>query len=224
MRRFKYPRTRHLPWSPGASKDDVIAEQVERFAGRRVIVSEKMDGENTTLYRDHVHARSIDGRHHPSRDWIKALHGRIAHEVPEGWRLCGENLYARHSIAYDALPSYFTLFSIWDADNRCLDWDTTVEWAQLLGLATVPVLYDGVFDEDWLRELEDELDLERCEGYVVRLADGFAFAEFGVSVAKWVRGHHVQTDQHWMHQEIVPNGLAPAPAPEPDPDQAGGEP
>lgn len=54
-------------------------------------------------------------RYTPSRDWIKALHGQIAHEIPEGWRLCGENLYARHSIAYDALPSYFTLFSIWDA-------------------------------------------------------------------------------------------------------------
>lgn len=209
MRRFKYPRTRHLPWSPGAGPDDLISEQVEHFVGQRVIVTEKMDGENTTLYRDHSHARSLDGRHHPSRTWLKAMHASIAHELPEGWRLCGENLYARHSIAYEALPSYFMLFSVWDADNRCLDWDSTVEWAELLGLETVPVLYDGVFDAEWLHGLDLDLDLDRCEGYVVRLASSFDYAEFGESVAKWVRPNHVQTDQHWMHQEVVPNGLAP---------------
>jgi hypothetical protein len=203
----KYPRTRHLPWSPGASDDDLIAEQIDAFVGQRVIVSEKMDGENTTLYRDLSHARSLDGRHHPSRDWLKNLHGQIAHEIPEGWRICGENLYARHSIIYEALPSYFMVFSIWDADNRCLDWDSTVEWAALLGLETVPVLYDGEFDLEGLQALE--IDLERCEGYVVRLASSFAYAEFGSSVAKWVRANHVQTDQHWMHAELVANGLAP---------------
>ncbi|HLT36887.1 MAG TPA: RNA ligase family protein [Enhygromyxa sp.] len=210
MGRYKYPRTRHLPWSPGASHDDLIASGVEPLVGQRVIVTEKMDGENTTLYPDHLHARSLDGRHHPSRDWIKALHGRIAHELPEGWRICGENLYARHSIVYDALPSYFMMFSVWDADNHCLDWDSTLEWAALLELDTVPVLYDGEFDLEWLRALDGELDLERCEGYVVRLASSFAYSDFGASVAKWVRANHVQTDQHWMHREVVPNSLAPA--------------
>lgn len=209
MGRYKYPRTRHLPWSPGASHDDLIADEVEAFVGQRVIVTEKMDGENTSLYRDHSHARSLDSRHHPSRNWVKGLHGSIAHEIPEGWRVCGENLYARHSVAYEALPSYFMLFSVWDADNRCLDWDSTLEWAELLGLETVPVLYDGVFDAQWLRELE--LDLERCEGYVVRLASSFRYAQFGASVAKWVRPNHVQTDQHWMHQAIIPNGIERAP-------------
>src|SRR5690554_4811700 len=112
MGRHKYPRTRHLPWSPGASHDDLVSREVESFVGQRIIVTEKMDGENTTLYRDHLHARSLDSRHHPSRDWVKALHGRIAHEIPERWRVCGENLYARHSIGYEALPSYFMLFSV----------------------------------------------------------------------------------------------------------------
>jgi hypothetical protein len=209
MQRFKYPRTRHLPWSPGASQDDLIADSCEAFVGQRVIVTEKMDGENTTLYRDHSHARSLDSRHHPSRDWLKGLHGSIAHEIPEGWRVCGENLYARHSIAYEGLPSYFMVFSVWDANNCCLDWDSTVEWADLLGLATVPILYDGAFDLEWLQALDGELDLDRREGYVVRLASSFAYADFGASVAKWVRANHVQTDEHWMHQEVVPNGLAP---------------
>lgn len=205
MRRFKYPRTRHLPWSPGASNDDLIAQGTEPFVGRRVIVSEKMDGENTTLYRDHIHARSVDSRHHPSRDWVKALHGRVAFQIPEGWRLCGENLYAVHSVPYETLPSYFMLFSIWDESNRCVGWDETLEWAELLGVRTVPVLYDGVFDPAWFDGFDCDTDV--CEGYVVRLAEGFRFEEFGNSVAKWVRKDHVQTDEHWMHKEVVPNGL-----------------
>jgi hypothetical protein len=205
MKRFKYPRTRHLPWSPGATHDDLIHRGVEPFIDRRVVVTEKMDGENTTLYADHLHARSIDSRHHPSRDWVKALHGRVAFQIPEGWRVCGENLYAVHSLAYTDLPSYFMVFSVWDADNRCLSWDDTLEWAELLGLHTVPVLYDGPFDLAWFEALDVDTDVH--EGYVVRLADSFAFDEFGTSVAKWVRAGHVQTDEHWMHQEVVPNGL-----------------
>ncbi|MCA9494357.1 MAG: RNA ligase family protein [Myxococcales bacterium] len=207
--RVRYPRTVHLPWSPGATEDDVRAQHLADLGGREVVVTEKMDGENTTMYRDHMHARSLDSRHHPSRNWIKALHGRVAHSIPERWRVCGENLYARHSIAYTELPSYFMLFSVWDEHDRCLDWDSTVEWAQLLELDLVPVLYDGIFDRAWFDSLE--LDLERREGYVVRLASSFDRQDFGVSVAKWVRAGHVQTDTHWMHAAVVANGLAEEP-------------
>ena len=36
--------------------------------GKQVIVTEKMDGENTSMYRHRIHARSIDSLPHPSRD------------------------------------------------------------------------------------------------------------------------------------------------------------
>ncbi|MCP4498573.1 MAG: RNA ligase family protein [Deltaproteobacteria bacterium] len=118
--RVKYPRTRHLPWSPRASSDDVHLTTTRIFQNAEVVVTEKMDGENTTLYSDFSHARSLDGRHHDFRNWVKALQGRIGHQIPAGWRLCGENLFERHSISYEALPSYFLLFSIWNDDNLCL--------------------------------------------------------------------------------------------------------
>jgi len=168
-------------------------------------VTEKMDGENTTLYRDGMHARSVDSRHHASRDWVKQLHGRIAHENPEGWRLCGENVYARHSVSYDSLESYFFVFSILTAANEALSWSETREWADLLGLAVVPVLYEGAWDAKWVRALQ--LDTAKQEGYVVRLAERIAFESFTESLAKWARRGHVQTSQHWMSMEIVPNGL-----------------
>ena len=201
----KYPRTRHLPWSLGTTNDDVKVKDLSHFDGREVVVTEKMDGENTTMYRDHIHARSLDSRHHPSRSWVKALHQSVAHNIPLGWRVCGENLYAKHSVGYDDLNSYFMVFSIWDEDNKALSWDETVEYSELLGLETVPVLWRGEWDEKVIRSVK--VDTESSEGYVVRYADSFHYDEFGVSLAKWVRENHVQTETHWMHQQVVPNGL-----------------
>lgn len=203
----KYPRTPHLPWSKGGTSDDAYLFDVDHFAGKEVVVTEKMDGENTTMYRDAIHARSLDSQHHPSRDWVKALHGMIATELPEHWRFCGENVYAQHSIVYQELSSYFYLFSVWNEENVALSWDETLEWANLLSLETVPVLYRGVYDSNVIDELTDAIDTNTQEGYVIRLAERFQFEAFGRSIAKWVRKGHVQTDQHWMHAPVVPNGL-----------------
>lgn len=204
--RYKYPRTPHLPWSPGATKDDVRCISTEIFTDKRVVITEKMDGENTTLYTDHIHARSIDSRHHPSRDWVKQLHASMAHEIPFDWRICGENLYAQHSIVYDQLKSYFYGFSIWNDKNLCLGWNETLEWFDILGIATPPILYQGLWDETLVQSID--VDVKTVEGYVVRVEDSFSYSQFGLSVAKWVRPGHVQSDKHWMHSEIKPNGLA----------------
>lgn len=202
----KYPRTPHLPWSPGATSDDVFLADTHTFWECEVVVTEKMDGENTSMYTNYIHARSIDSKHHPSRTWVKAFHGSIAHAIPAGWRLCGENLYARHSIAYDNLPSYFVLFSVWDEHNRALSWDDTLQWAERLGMAVPKQLYRGVWNEQALRSIA--VDTESCEGYVLRTVQGFAYQHFHEHVAKWVRAKHVQTDTHWMYAPVVPNGLA----------------
>lgn len=208
--RVKYPRTWHLPWSPGIHSDDRVMPSIERFIGRRVIVHEKLDGENTTMYADYIHARSVDGRHHPSRDWVKGLWGRLAHDIPPDWRVCCENLFARHSIAYDNLQSYAYGFSVWNERNECLPWDDTKEWLDLLGIAPCPVIYDGLFDERLIRGLYDERrDWATREGYVMRIADGFSYGQYRHCVGKYVRRGHVQTTKHWMHgQPIEQNRLA----------------
>lgn len=207
--RVHYPRTPHLPWSPGASSDDVRVGGMSGLVGREVVVTEKLDGENTTMYPDGLHARSLDSAHHPSRAWIKALHGRIARSIPPGRRVCGENLYARHSIAYPDLESWFYAFSVWDGDH-CLDWDRTVRFTRRLGVPVPPVLWRGTFDERSLRALR--LDTAQREGYVVRTVEGFPREEFAHRVAKWVRPRHVQTDEHWMLAPVVANELSPVAA------------
>lgn len=205
--RQKYPTTPHMPFSPGVSREDKVLRSLAHFHGKEVVISSKRDGENTNLYKDGFHAKSVDSRHHPSRDWVAGWHAQFAYDIPEGWRICGENLYARHSLGYTNLTSYFEGFSIWDETNTALDWDSTLEMFELLGIVPVPVKWRGVFDEKVIHQLVRELNTEQEEGLVMRLAGRFRFEDFAMSLAKWVRKDHVQTDEHWMHAAIVPNQL-----------------
>lgn len=205
----KYPRTSHLPWSPGMSDDDRVIPSMDRLAGSQVVATIKMDGENTTMYRDYIHARSLDGRTHPSRNWVKQFHATVRHDIPDGWRVCGENLYARHSISYNQLPGYFMMFSIWNDRNECLSWDDTVEWSQLLNIPLVKVVFDGMYDDYQLNQTAVQLTNGGGgdEGLVVRVKEQFNYADFPIAVAKYVRKNHVHTHGHWMREMIVPNGL-----------------
>lgn len=209
--KVKYPRTFHCPWSPGIHDDDRVIPSMKAFEGRRVIVTEKMDGENTSVYFDGTyHARSVECESHPSQSWARARSAEFAYELPYRWRVNLENVFAKHSIGYHYLPDYLLGFALWNEKNRCLSWDETVEWFELLGITPVRVLYDGIYDEAAIRALYDEKrDWERCEGYVIRVADEFDFAQFHSHVAKFVRTGHVQTNKHWKHgQRVIPNGLA----------------
>lgn len=202
--RVKYPRTYHLPWSPSPSSDDRVMADLSGLTGP-LVATIKMDGENTTCYRDYLHARSLEYESHPSRDRMKAFHAQWAHEIPEGWRICGENLYARHSIAYLNLHHFFQVFSIWNDKNVCLSWEDTVEWCALLGLHHVPVMarFEGELPQGTTPPSTHHGDA--VEGFVVRVARAFNYGEFRKVVGKWVRKNHVQTHGHWMRQAVVPN-------------------
>lgn len=217
----KYPRTFHLPWSPNVTDDDrmlpndrIFYEYADALMASKkphqVVVTLKMDGENTTWYRDYMHARSLEYEPHPSRDRVKAMWAERCYDIPDGWRLCGENLYALHSVLYDDLPSYFMVFSLWNDKNECMPWAETEEWAALLGLPTVPVIYRGSYSEEAV-EAAFAPHRERHEGYVVRLANRFHYRDFQLSVGKWVRKGHLQTHGGWMRQQLTPNQLARTP-------------
>ena len=213
MKRFKYPRTFHLPWSLGATSDDKThsLEMIESiFSGKEVIVTEKLDGENSTIYPDgYSHARSVNSAHHPSRSQLKSLTAKISYNIPQGFRICGENVFAEHSISYDKLEAFFYVFSIFEGET-CLSWADTEEYSELLGIPTVPVLYRGKWNAQKVQESWNGVSTlgDTSEGYVVRLASSFSFQNFGKSAAKYVRANHVQTDTHWMHQTLKPNKLS----------------
>lgn len=238
----KYPRTWHLPWSESISSDDNWLADCRHFEGREVVITEKLDGENTTMYHDYIHARSIDSLSHPCRTRVRSTWGAIRHEIPDGWRITGENLEAAHSIWYLDLDeqvgkhSLFYCFGIYD-NGICLSWDETLSYCEMLGLFPPPEFYRGPWNEKRIRKLWDDrnhrsafttvhtpqnhqvppLPWEKFgssllpmspttgEGYVVRAVDSFPEDEFPISVAKFVRKNHVQTDGFWMSKPVLPN-------------------
>ena len=204
--RYKYPRTYHLPFSPGFTSDDKVLKDDSQFYGKRVVVTEKMDGENTSIYNDGCHARSIDSQHKPYHSWLLNNMYNFIYDIPDNFRICGEYLYAKHSIGYDNLPSYFLAFSVWEND-RCLNWEDTKEFCEALNIAMVPILYEGVYDSDLINKIASEAVLRGSEGIVVRVWDEFKYDDFSKSIAKYVRPNHVQTDKHWSQGIIEKNGL-----------------
>jgi hypothetical protein len=230
MDRTKYPRTFNLPWSGSESSDDVWWKDTSNLRNTEVVVTEKMDGECTTIYSDgFVHARSVDSKHHASRSWIKSLAAGICHRLPKGHRVCGENLFAWHSIFYTELPTYFLVFGVYEGDY-CLSWSEVEDVADDLALPTVPVIWRGIWDEEHVKGLwkgkgafptfaskidpaerqpQYPEDFEPCEaeGYVVRSTSMFPIGHFKTLAAKYVRPKHVTTDQNWMQRSVIRNLL-----------------
>ena len=207
----KYPHTPHLPWSPGFdAQEDMVLMSTDHWEGTEVVITEKMDGEGTSIYRDNFHARSTTYAPHPSRSRMRAIWGSIRHDIPASWKICGENVSAVHSIKYTELPSYFLVFSIWEKEVA-YSWDETVLYSQLLGLDTVPVLWRGTWDKDKCHEVIKSLDLTKQEGIVIRPAGTFEWKfidnPWWSPLGKWVRKGHVTTDEHWMNKPVEWNGL-----------------
>jgi len=211
----KYNRTFHLPYSPGMNRDDRMMTDTNIFRGKKIMICEKLDGENTSCYTDRITARSLETSNHPSRNWVKNLWAQFSYNIPIGWRVCGENMYAKHAIHYskkngNALDTFFYMFSIWDDKNMCLSWDETVEWAELLELTLVPVYYYGVYDIDIITKLNKKMEAspDIVEGYVIRLAREYHYSEFRNVCGKYVRKNHVQNNHgHWTTQKIIKNEL-----------------
>ncbi len=208
MDKYKYPRTYHFPFSEGASSDDKILKDTNIFAGKRIVVTIKMDGENTTVYPDGTfHARSMDSKHRSYHSYLANIVNTFYYNIPTGYRVCGEYMYAKHSISYDNLDTYFYVFGIYDDKNTCLSWEDTTKLCKELGIITVPVVYEGIYDEEKIKQLAKETVANGQEGIVVRIADSFQYEDFSKNVAKFVRKGHVQTDEHWTDKEIIPNKL-----------------
>jgi len=214
----KYNRTFHFPWSPGATNDDKIAASVSGLVNVPIVITEKMDGSNTSLESDGCYARTHSGPpSHASFDGLKALHATIKYKIPDYMQLFGEWCYARHSIEYSELPGYFMLFNARNltcASPFWVSWEEVKLWAEEIEVPVVPVLFEGtVSSEKELQELVESFmnQPSRCggirEGVVARVAKEFWDDDFDHKVLKCVRANHVQTSEHWKDQEIIRNKL-----------------
>ena len=202
IKALKYPRTYHFPFSPGTTSDDRIKQNWQAILTDELVVTEKLDGENTCLKSEGVYARSHAA---PTiNPWARnmwTIWEQSKNSIGD-LDIFGENLYATHSIKYTNLESYFYIFAIRDGD-KWLSWDDVVLYAHLLDLPTVPVLQRGFFTENDLKNLIDKTLMQgsqlggECEGIVCRQAKSFETDYFSENVLKYVRKNHVKTDEHW---------------------------
>jgi hypothetical protein len=199
----KYPRTYHFPFSEGAVNDDRIQTEWSLLLQYEIVVTEKLDGENTCIKSNGVYARSHGGvNRNPWAKPIWEIWDRVGQSLQD-LHLFGENLYAVHSITYQRLDSHFYLFAVRD-NGLWLSWDEVEWYAQLLDLPTVPVLERGTFSATQLKAIIADQQSRgshfggESEGVVCRNVAAFSETEFSQHVLKYVRKNHVQTDEHWI--------------------------
>jgi len=226
----KYPRTPHLPWSPGMSNDDRMIEDMSLLLSQSTIITEKLDGGNICMTSRHVYARSHTGTpSHPLYDLAKRIHAMISPYIPEFESWFFEWTYGVASITYAELPSPLHLIGIRDDDEmvwaswRALELQVeqlnyqfpgVVHLVPRLAERTGTILAGTSPDSTILQNVTERLAKMPSvygptrEGVVIRLASSFEDKDFDRSVAKWVREGHVQTDEHWMSREIIKQKLS----------------
>lgn len=202
----KYPRTFHVPTSPGKCSDDKVASMdiVEKVLSEEIVITEKLDGENTTLTFGGVYARSHAT--YTTSSWsteVRTLQRLIKQDIEEDISLFGENMEGIHSIEYEKLDSYFYLFGL-RKNSTISNWKEVEEIAFLLDLKLVPVLFKGKLkDYKELETLIQQFTKEgsklggTMEGIILRPTREFEENEFTNNVFKWVRKNHVNTSTHW---------------------------
>lgn len=201
MKHTKYPKTYHLPISKEVKNDDKTLKDYSNFEGNEVVVTVKMDGENTTLYHDGLHARSLNSKHNWTRDWLVAWYMSIKYFLPSDIALNVEYMYAKHSIEYNDLDHYVYILNAWKQYSNgifFLSWDEVHELSERFEIPTPRVLYKGVWDEKKIKEIANTFDTTANEGFVVRNINSFPYDEFSKNVGKFVREGHVQTSDHWL--------------------------
>lgn len=212
----KYPRTYHLPFSPGSSNDDKIQYDLSKILNVPIVLLEKLDGSNVSMERYNCFARSHSGPPtHQSFDYFKSIHSTIKFLIDENVQIFAEYLYAQHSLNYDKLPHYCLIFGVRDlVSDKWYSWENVKLLAKTLDIPTAPVIYDGLFKSK--KELEEYINeimkIPSCfgsekEGIVIRVKNEFYNKDFSKSCLKFVRASHVKTNQHWKEQKIIPNKL-----------------
>lgn len=171
LKMIKYPRTPHLEGSrlqPG----DMDLHQIpfSQIAGRPLWVEEKCDGANAAVSFSPQGELLLQSRGHYLRGGGREVHFNLMKRWAQAHRdtfygalgsryiMYGEWMYAKHTIYYDALPSYFLEFDILDRETgRYLDTNTRRVMLAELPVASVPVLSHGKFtcQEDLLALIGD---------------------------------------------------------------------
>lgn len=154
--------------------------------GERVIIQEKIEGENCTIIyfngRLYVRSRNLFKKNEEGSYWWKyPLENNLEEKLSKypGFALWGELYGNVKGWKYDCkviknvIQRNFRVFDIWDIKNKkFLEWDNVLEICNDIGVQTVPTLYDGPWKSDrslnYLAEGKSTIGDCVREGMVVR--------------------------------------------------------
>ncbi len=224
----KYPRTPHLEGSRLQPGDEDLAQvPFARIRGRHLVVEEKLDGSNAGISFSAAGELLLQSRGHyltggPRekqfailKSWAAALTPLLQPVLGDRYVLYGEWLYAKHTVAYDALPHYFCEFDVLDLTNgQFLSTPRRAELLAGLPIASVPVLHEGPITT--LPELLAFIGPSRYRANAAEPMEGLYLKveEDGVVTEryKWVRASFLteilDSGTHWADRPITPNQLA----------------
>jgi hypothetical protein len=232
---IKYPRTPHLFGSKGTDDDKHLNQKdSEKFiADPSLIVEEKIDGTNVGIHfnstgrmvlqcRGHEITEGMHPQYDLFKQWTSVKRPVLEEMLADRFILYGEWLYAKHSVFYRGLPHYFFEFDIYDKEASCfLDLTRRLTMLEGTGLLTVPVLHRGPlnterllaligpskFDSDFGNPISGRND-NLMEGLYLRTErDGHVTGRAKVVRPEFVE--KVKQSEHWQHQAMIPNQLAP---------------
>lgn len=188
-------------------------EQIGLLTGR-ISVEEKMDGANTAIIRNKRgwtlqkrRGLADEGVHQQFSffwNWARHNEEKIMN-IPIGWIVYGELMYAKHNIYYDELPSYWLVFDIWNK-RKYLRADERNQVAEELGFQAVPLLYFG-------NERINPFDfMYKKSRYSKDLAEGIVIKNYRKQTrGKLVRKEFIkqlEEEDHWLNQKLVRNKIS----------------
>ncbi len=188
-------------------------EEVKKLLSGKVVVEEKMDGANVGIIRHkqgfHLQKRgSLVG---PSTheqfnffyNWANKKYNDIM-EIPIGYLVYAELLFAVHSIFYDKLPDYILVFDVWDGE-RFLDKQERNEFCYKYNFKQVPFIYDGYLSlEDLFPFIPDKSDCgEQAEGIIVKKYKGKEYFRGKIVKPEFIK--HLDESDHWMNTSLKRN-------------------
>lgn len=224
---FKFPRTRHVLYTSGVARDDLVMDPAEAagfFDGRTTVTAEeKVDGANlgislTSTYeiRAQNRAHFVNAESHqqfrPLSSWLDEHAWALCQLLtPEHEVLFGEWCYAKHSVPYTTLPGYFLAFDIYDKRTgkfcSAQERDRRLEGLDIPSVRCIAARpFNGKEDLLQLLESPSAYGDGFVEGAYLRIdsADG------NTRRGKIVRPDFIQAiTEHWMSKDVVRQGVRP---------------
>ena len=157
---LKYPRTPHMEGSRLQVGDEDLSQVPFKYIfGRNIVIEEKIDGANCAVSFDGSGNMLLQSRghyltggyreHHFNmlKQWAKVNEDKLFDALSDRYIMYGEWMYAKHTVFYDMLPSYFMEFDIYDRERGVfLDTPSRKIITDKIGIiSSVPVIGQGLY-------------------------------------------------------------------------------